>query len=215
MSTTPTRLKPLKGEAARIYKLCQEKDLSTGLQGLALAAALGKPLEGLLVEVTVDGEGQLMRGKRFTGHDKVQPMLDALLLQQLALAEPGTPEAALRDSVRSIQCTVPVAPHLAPFTNLESAHLTLAPSFQLPDLAGLGTTAKLTSLTLDTGTTQYGQAVTRKAAATALPAPMRNLPFISAKGVLAAIHRAGTTVSVIVNRGIPALSRARSFRAWG
>ena len=59
MTEPTTRLKPLKGEASRIFKLCLEKDTKTALQGLALAQALGAPLEGVLTEVSVDAEAKL------------------------------------------------------------------------------------------------------------------------------------------------------------
>ena len=32
MTQQPTRLKPLKGDASRIFKLCLEKDINTALQ---------------------------------------------------------------------------------------------------------------------------------------------------------------------------------------
>ena len=98
MTEPTTRLKPLKGEASRIFKLCLEKDTKTALQGLALAQALGAPLEGVLTDVSVDAEGKLVRGKRFTAKDKTQAILDALLLQQLGLATKGSPEAKLRQA---------------------------------------------------------------------------------------------------------------------
>ena len=44
MTEAPARLKPLKGEASRIFKLCLEKDPKTALQGLELAAALDQQL---------------------------------------------------------------------------------------------------------------------------------------------------------------------------
>ena len=87
MTEAPARLKPLKGEASRIFKLCLEKDLYTALQGLELAAALGEPLEGVLAEVSVDDEGKLVRGKRFTAKDKTQAILDALLACTIPIIE--------------------------------------------------------------------------------------------------------------------------------
>ncbi len=157
MTEPATRLKPLKGEAPRIYKLCLEKDRKTALQGLELAAAMGEPLEGLLTEVSVDAEGQLVRGKRFTGNDKTQPFLDALLLQQLGLAAKGTPEAKLRDAVTTLVCKVPVLPDLSRFAALTTANITLSAEFKGTDVAALGTLAKLRSLTLGIGLVMYGQ----------------------------------------------------------
>ena len=89
MTPQPTRLKPLKGDASRIFKLCLEKDPKTALQGLALAAALGAPMEGVLAEVKVGADGNLERGKRFTAKDKSQAILDALLLQQCPTCLPS------------------------------------------------------------------------------------------------------------------------------
>lgn len=157
MTEPVVRLKPLKGEASRIYKLCLEKDRKTALQGLELAAAMGEPLEGLLTEVSVDAEGQLVRGKRFTGNDKTQPFLDALLLQQLGLAAKGTPEAKLRDAVTTLVCKVAVLPDLSRFAALTSANITLSADFKGADVAALGTLAKLRSLTLGSGLLMYGQ----------------------------------------------------------
>ena len=53
MNEATPRLKRLRGDASRIFKLCLNKDRETALQGLALAAALGEPLEGVLAEVGV------------------------------------------------------------------------------------------------------------------------------------------------------------------
>ena len=118
MTEAPARLKPLKGGASRIFKLCLEKDLHTALQGLELAAALGEPLEGVLAEVSVDDEGKLVRGKRFTAKDKTQAILDALLLQQLGLAAKGSPEAKVRNAITTLECRVPVVPDLSTFARL-------------------------------------------------------------------------------------------------
>ena len=76
-SHAPSHCSPPKAikEAPRIYKLCLEKDGKGLLQGLGLAAALGKPLEGLLDEVSVDpSSGELIEGKRFTGTDNVDAL---------------------------------------------------------------------------------------------------------------------------------------------
>ncbi len=103
MTEANIRLKPLKGDASRIFKLCLEKDTQTALQGLELAAALGAPLEGILAEVSVDDQGKLLRGKRFTAKDKTQAILDALLLQQLGMAAKGSAEAKIRDTITTLE----------------------------------------------------------------------------------------------------------------
>lgn len=157
MAEPATRLKPLKGEASRIFKLCLDKDRKTALQGLELAAALGMPMEGVLDDVTVDASGKIVRGKRFTGNDNTQPVLDALLLQQLGMAPQGTPQARLRDAITMLVCRVAVLPDLSNFAGLVSASITFSADFKGQDLQGLGKLATLQALTLGTGLVMYGQ----------------------------------------------------------
>lgn len=157
MTDTASRLKPLKGEASRIFKLCLEKDRKTALQGLELAAALGAPLEGALEGVSVDAEGKLVRSKRFIGNDKTQPVLDALLLQQLGMATPRSPEAKVRDALTHLVCKIAVLPDLSAFAGLVSAHITLDAAFDGQDTAPLGKMARLQSLTFSTGLVMYNQ----------------------------------------------------------
>ncbi len=172
MTEPTTRLKPLKGEASRIFKLCLEKDTNTALQGLALAQALGAPLEGLLTEVSVDAEGKLVRGKRFTAKDKTQAILDALLLQQLGLAAKGSPEAKLCQAITTLECRVPVVPDLSAFTGLKSLKITFSGAFKGEDLSGLGSLSKLTSLTLTTGLVMFGDERAKLASLNGLDAPL-------------------------------------------
>lgn len=156
MTEAKSRLKPLKGEASRIFKLCLEKDTQTALQGLELAAALGAPLEGVLDEVSVDDEGRLVRGKRFTAKDKTQAILDALLLQQLGIATKGSAEAKIRETITTLECKLPVLPDLSSFAKLKSLKITLSGAFKSADLTGLGPLSKLKSLTLTTGLAVFG-----------------------------------------------------------
>jgi len=156
MTETSNRLKPLKGEASRILKLCLEKDVNTALQGLELAAALDMPLEGLLDEVMVDKEGKLIRGKRFTAKEKTQAILDALLLQQLGLASTGSPQAKIRNSITKLECRLAVLPNLSNFAGLKDLQITLSETFKDKDLTGLGSLGKLKSLMLSTGSGFYG-----------------------------------------------------------
>jgi hypothetical protein len=156
MTETNTRLKPLKGETSRIFKLCLEKDIQTALQGLELAAALGAPLEGLMTEVSVDVDGKLVRGKRFTAKDKTQAILDALLLQQLGIATKGSAEAKMRDTITTLECKLPVLPDLSSFAGLKSLKIILSGAFKGADLTGLGSLSKLKSLTLTTGMVVFG-----------------------------------------------------------
>lgn len=172
MTETNTRLKPLKGEASRIFKLCLEKDTQTALQGLELAAALGAPLEGVLTEVSVDDEGKLVRGKRFTAKDKTQAILDALLLQQLGLAPKGSPEATLRNAITTLECRVPVVPDLSTFTGLKSLKITFSGAFKGEDLSGLGSLPKLKSLTITTGLVMFGDERAKLGSLNGLDAPL-------------------------------------------
>ena len=172
MTEAPARLKPLKGEASRIFKLCLEKDPKTALQGLELAAALGAPLEGVLTEVSVDEEGKLVRGKRFTAKDKSQAILDALLLLQLGLAAKGSPEAKIRNAITTLECRVPVVPDLSTFAGLKTLKLSFNGSFRGEDLAGLGSLAKVKSLSLSTGLVMYGEERATLASLNGLDAPL-------------------------------------------
>lgn len=172
MTEVKTRLKPLKGEASRIFKLCLEKDTQTALQGLELAAALGAPLEGVLDEVSVNNEGRLVRGKRFTAKDQTQAILDALLLQQLGIAAKGSAEANLRDSISTLECRLPVMTDLSSFAELKTLKITLSGAFKGVDLTGLGPLSKLKSLTLTTGMVVFGDEGVTLSSINGLIAPM-------------------------------------------
>jgi hypothetical protein len=68
-ASSEARLKPLKNEASRTFKLCLEKEQGGLKQGLELARGLGKPLDGVLDEVDINqSTGELIKGKRFTGN---------------------------------------------------------------------------------------------------------------------------------------------------
>lgn len=138
MTKTASRLKPLKGEASRIFKLCLEMDRKTAIQGLELSAAMGAPLSGMLEGVSVDAQGKLVRSKRFIGNDKTQPVLDALLLQQLGLATADSDEERVRNALSHLVCKVCVLPDLSSFNGLESAHITLDAAFEGPRKRRLG-----------------------------------------------------------------------------
>lgn len=172
MTAASARLKPLKGEAARIFKLCLEKDPKTALQGLELAAALGSPLEGMLTEVSVNEGGEIVRGKRFTGNDKSQAILDALLLQQLGMAAKGSPEAKLRNAVTTLECKVPAVPDLSAFAGLKTLKITFSGAFKGADLKELGPLPKLKSLTLSTGLVMYGEERATLGSLNGLDAPL-------------------------------------------
>lgn len=172
MTEPTTRLKPLRGEASRIFKLCLEKDPQTALQGLELAAALGEPLEGVLAEVSVDDQGQLVRSKRFTAKDKTQAILDTLLIQQLGLAAKGSPEAKVRNAITTLECKVLVVPDLSTFAGLKTLKITFSGAFRGADLTGLGSLTKVKSLTLSTGLEMYGDERAKLGSLNGLDAPL-------------------------------------------
>ncbi|MBU3617260.1 hypothetical protein [Polynucleobacter sp. JS-Polo-80-F4] len=183
---TASRLKPLKQEASRIYKLCLEKDGKGLLQGLGLAAALGKPLEGLLDEVSIDpSSGELIKGKRFTGSDKSQPLLDTLLIQQLGLAQKGTPAYQTRMAIKKLTCIAAVVPSLESFGGLEELVLKFPTKFEGQDLQALGLLAKLKILKLDKYIA-FGQAMPTLKSLEGLQAPKLedlSAPFMGLKNV--------------------------------
>jgi hypothetical protein len=62
------RLKPLQEDAAKLLKLVIEaQDTQTLEQALELGHALGQPAEGLLEDVEVTANGELLPSSRFRG----------------------------------------------------------------------------------------------------------------------------------------------------
>jgi hypothetical protein len=53
-TSSEARLKPLKIETPRIFRICLEKEQGGLKQGLELARGLGKPLDGVLDEVDIN-----------------------------------------------------------------------------------------------------------------------------------------------------------------
>lgn len=171
LTNTAFRLKPLKGEASRIFKLCLEKDRKTALQGLELSAAMGATLSGMLEGVSVDAQGKLVRSKRFIGNDQTQSVLDALLLQQLGLATADSDEARVRNALTHLVCKVCVLPDLSSFNGLVSTHITLDAAFEGQDASPLGKMPGLRSLTFRTGLVMHGQARAKLPSSYGLDAP--------------------------------------------
>ena len=149
------RLKPLRGDGAKLLKLVTEaEDLQTLEQALELGAALGQPAEGLLDGVEVNGAGELVLSSRFRGTQATQPAFDALLIHQLSMALEGTPEAALRRAVRRLELACRALPHLRGFDGLESLAITLMPGAVWADLSHWGPMPALRALKLiSAGTT--------------------------------------------------------------
>jgi len=143
------RLKPLRGDGAKLLKLVTEaEDLQTLEQALELGAALGQPAEGLLDGVEVNGAGELVLSSRFRGTQATQPAFDALLIHQLSMALEGTPEAVLRRSVRRLELACRTLPHLRGFDGLESLAITLLPGTVWADLSHWGPMPALRALKL-------------------------------------------------------------------
>jgi hypothetical protein len=143
------RLKPLRGDGAKLLKLVTEaEDLQTLEQALELGAALGQPAEGLLDGVEVNGAGELVLSSRFRGTQATQPAFDALLIHQLSMALEGTPEALLRRSVRRLELACRTLPHLRGFDGLESLAITLLPGTVWADLSHWGPMPALRALKL-------------------------------------------------------------------
>jgi hypothetical protein len=143
------RLRPLTGEASKLWKLLTQNDLASLRHGLELAAAAGWPLEGLLDGVGVDATGNLIRSSRFSGTAQQQPVLDVVLLHQLSMAPDGSPAALVRQSVRELVLAVPLVPLLKGFDALEHLDLSFSADDQeLPSLENFGLLPSLKSLSL-------------------------------------------------------------------
>lgn len=147
-----TRLRPLSGEAAKLWKLLTQHDLSSLRHGLELASVSGQPLDGLLEGVNVDARGELIRSSRFSGTATQQPMLDLVLLHQLSLASSDSEAARVRQSLRHLAIAVPFVPHLKGFDGLEYLDLTFSvDGHDFPSLQEFGLLPSLKVLTLRPG----------------------------------------------------------------
>lgn len=143
------RLKPLRGDGAKLLKLVIEaQDTQTLEQALELGHALGQPAEGLLDGVDVTAAGELLPSSRFRGTQADQPTLDLLLMQQLSMALEGSPEATLRSSVRHLNLVCQIPPVLRGFDGLESLTLYLVEGAQWGDLSTWGALPSLRSFSL-------------------------------------------------------------------
>ncbi len=143
------RLKPLRGEGAKLLKMVAEAtDLATLEQALELANAIGQPAEGLLEGVQVTAAGELLPSSRFRGTQATQATLDLLLVHQLSLAPAGSPEAQLRQSVRHLALSCPLLAPLRGFDGLETLELTVPAGAQWTDLSAWGPLPALRTLSI-------------------------------------------------------------------
>lgn len=133
------RLKPLRGDGAKLLKLVIEaQDTQTLAQALELGHALGQPAEGLLDGVEVTAGGELLLSSRFRGTQASQPALNLLLMQQLSMALEGSPEAKLRSSIRHLDLASPIAPPLKGFDGLETLSVSMLDGAHWKDLSSWG-----------------------------------------------------------------------------
>lgn len=144
-----TRSKALTGEAAALWKLLSLREESAIRQGLVLAFGLEEGPSELLAGVEVNPDtGELIRNKRFTGTGPAQPFLDAALYGLLSIAPDDTPAAALRSSVRKIDCCLPFMIELTGFDALTELTLRLDDEFKADDLLDFGPFPSLQRLTI-------------------------------------------------------------------
>jgi len=143
------RLKPLRGDGAKLLKLVLEaQDTQTLEQALELGRALGQTAEGLLDGIEVTAGGELLLSSRFRGTQASQPALNLLLMQQLSMAPEGSPEAKLRRSVRHLNLVCQIVPTLSGFDGLESLSLNLVDGARWNDLSDCGKLNSLLSFSL-------------------------------------------------------------------
>lgn len=141
-----TRLRALRGEGAKLWKMMSEADsIETLEQGLELAEALGAPIENLLDGIDVHA-GIVIKTSRFKGTLVRQPLLDIILLHQLSLAPPGSKEAKLREAVKHLDLRSPMIPRMRGFTGLENLKLSLMPLLDAQSLKGLNALPQLRNL---------------------------------------------------------------------
>jgi len=149
------RLKPLRGEAAKLLNLVMEaQDTQTLEQALELGHALGQPAEGLLEGVEVTAAGELLPSSRFRGTQANQPTLDLLLMQQLSIALEGSPEANLRSAVRHLNLFCQIPPVLRGFDGLESLTIYMVAGAQWRDLSNWGAFPSLRSFSVTQATSK-------------------------------------------------------------
>ena len=143
------RLKPLRGDGAKLLKLVLEaQDTQTLEQALELGRALGQTAEDLLDGIEVTAGGDLLLSSRFRGTQANQPALNLLLMQQLSMAHEGSLEAKLRRSVRHLNLVCQIAPTLRGFDGLESLSLNLVEGARWHDLSNFGKLNSLLSFSL-------------------------------------------------------------------
>lgn len=188
------RLKPLRGEGAKLLKMVAEAgDIPTLEQALELAVSIGQPADGLLEGIEVTAAGELLPTSRFRGTQATQAALDLLLVHQLSLAAAGTPEAALRQSVRRLALACPLLPALRGFEGLESLELTVPAGGQWANLSSWGPLPSLRTLSIT-------QAGTKER-----PACLESLDGLQAPALEVAILRGLGLSSIRALQASPAL----------
>ena len=149
------RLKPLRGESAKLLNLVIEaQDTQTLEQAQELGHALGQPAEGLLEGVEVTAAGELLPSSRFRGTQATQPTLNLLLMQQLSMALEGSPEANFRSAVRHLNLICQIPPVLRGFDGLESLSIHMAEGAQWPGLSHWGAFPSLRNFSVTQATSK-------------------------------------------------------------
>lgn len=143
------RLKPLRGDGAKLLKLVLDaSDPQTLEQALELASAIGSPAEGLLEGIQVTAAGELLLSSRFRGTQATQDALDLLLMHQLSIAADQTDEAEIRKSIRRLELSCQVLPPLNGFDALEELVLSIPPNADWVDLSRWGPMPSLCNLVI-------------------------------------------------------------------
>lgn len=204
-----TRLKPLQPDAARLWKMITTNDRDALRHGLAIAEGLGCPLNGVLDGVEVNGLGELVRSSRFSGTALAQPVLDAILLHQLSMGLPGSPEACLREQVRVLDLRLRIMPRLVGFSGLTFLRITLDDSGEVADLANFGDLPQLRVLTLAVSGVESALLSLR-----GLQAPLLEQLFLEKTGLVdIAALSACTQLTEVDLSGNPKLERVDGLQA--
>lgn len=137
--------KALKADIGSVWKLLSSRNVADILMGIELSSGVEEGLEILFEGVTVK-DGQLIRGKRFSGTGPAQPYLDFALFGLMSRAKSGTPLAKLREKIEVLNLTfTSLSPHLTGLTSLESLAITPLDE-TTPDLSNFGSMPSLTTL---------------------------------------------------------------------
>ena len=150
LTVPASKIKSVKGDASRLWKLLSARDLSSIKQGLALAKAVPEEIDNLIEGCNVAKSGELIKSTRFTGSGPAQIYLDFALLNLLSLAPNNSKASKIRQSIKKLSCKLNAIPNLVGFDNLiELAISDDYNNFENKDLNNFGLMPKLQSFTLE------------------------------------------------------------------